>query len=290
MKRLRIGTRGSPLALRQAKIVQKRLSKAGNSDSELVIIKTTGDKNLSSSILESGGKGIFIKEIETRLLAEDVDIAVHSLKDMAAVQPDGLTVGAYLQAEDSRDVLVSRNKFNLKDLETGSSVGTGSPRRTAQLKLLREDLEILPIRGNVGTRIRKVRDGEYDAVVLAAAGIMRLGLTSEIDEYLSYDQMIPAPGQGVIAVESREGDKEIREILKSIDNPDQRTISTVEFGILANLGATCTTPIGIRSELKGNQMTTTVFISDPNYSSHIKKQFIPGCFCRSAARRSIWKG
>lgn len=272
-RRVIIGSRGSKLALAQARIVSTLLRSIGVKDIEIRTIRTMGDRDQTSPIIDSGGKGIFIKEIEKELLAGKIDIAVHSLKDMPAKIEDGLMIGAFLPAEDRRDALVSLGKMIFDDLPQGARVGTGSPRRTAQVKLLRPDIEIVPIRGNVDTRVFKVEEGEYDAVILSAAGMKRIGLTEQIAYFFSPEEMIPAPGQGVMAIEIRSDDNELGELLSKIEDIEQRVISSIEFGILRELKATCTTPIGMDSRLSGDRIIINFFLSDKPCIHHIKRAF-----------------
>lgn len=276
-KRLSIGSRGSKLALQQANIIGQRLKASGCSNVDIFVIKTRGDKILSMSVMDIGGKGIFVREIEKELLNKNIDLAVHSLKDMPSTLPTGLTIGAYLKADDTRDVLCSRTGCGLFELPAGAKIGTGSPRRKAQLKLLRPDLESISIRGNVDTRIRRVENGDCDAAILAYAGLKRLGLEDSISETFSTKDMIPAPGQGVIAVEVRSKDAYILDILKPIDDKTQRTISEIEFGILSEIGATCSTPIGMSSKINGGNIIIDLFLGDADCAQYIKKRFEAPC-------------
>lgn len=223
--------------------------------------------------MDIGGKGVFVKELEQELLNGGVDIAVHSLKDMPAKITEGLSIGAFLTAEDKRDALVSLGKKRLEQLPDGARIGTGSPRRRMQLSLLRPDLKAVPIRGNVDTRVTRVENGECDAAVLASAGLKRLGLRDKITEIFSPYDMVPAPGQGVIAAEARCDDRETADILEKIDDISQRIISVIEFGVLQGLNADCKTPIGMNSFLDGNRITLNIFLSNEAGSHHIKKTF-----------------
>lgn len=277
-RRLIIGSRGSPLALVQARHIADLLNKVG-SDHRIETIKTSGDKDQRCQITEIGGKGVFVKEIEEALISGKIDIAVHSLKDMPAKIPSGLLIGAYIKGEDARDVLISKDGLRLDELKKTARIGSSSPRRKEQLKLLRSDIEIAPIRGNVETRLRKVAEGEYDGTVLALAGLKRLGLTNKISQIFGKDEIVPAAGQGVIAVEARKNDTETLSILKKLDDPVQRTISEIEFGILRGLNATCDTPIGISSTLIDGNLHMDIFLSDG--SDHIRTTF--GCEIRSIA-------
>src|SRR5579862_4375129 len=206
---LRIGSRGSPLALVQAREVLRRLSAACGLPAEQIevkVIRTTGDAIQDRTLAQAGGKGLFTKEIEEALLAGAIDLAVHSAKDMPTVLPDGLAIAAVLPREDPRDVLISRVAKSFQDLRAGAVVGTASLRRQAIVKRLRRDLDVVPIRGNVETRLRKLDEGVVDATLLALAGLKRLGLTQAATAILSVDEFLPAAGQGIIAIETRADD------------------------------------------------------------------------------------
>ena len=185
-------------------------------------IRTEGDRVLSRPLVEIGGKGVFVKEIEEALLAHDVDLAVHSCKDLPTEQPSGLAIGAFLARVDPRDVLVARQGWSLAKLPAGARVGTGSLRRAAQLRALRPDLVLADIRGNVDTRLRKLDEGQYEAIVLAAAGLSRLGLDGRVSEYFDPQVVLPAPGQGALALELRADDEEVLELISALDDPATR--------------------------------------------------------------------
>ena len=243
---LRIGTRGSPLALVQARMVRTRLAAAIGLEEgaiELVIIRTTGDTIQGRPLAEEGGKGLFTKEIEEALLEERVDLAVHSAKDMPTVLPDGLVLAACLEREDPRDVFISRKARSLSDLPRGASLGTASPRRQAIAKRARPDLHVLPLRGNVETRLRKLDAGETDATILALAGLKRLGLSDRAITIMSAEEFLPAVGQGAIGVETREDNESVRDILVHIDHADTSTALTCERAFLSALDGSCKTPI-----------------------------------------------
>jgi hydroxymethylbilane synthase len=244
--RLRIGTRGSPLALAQAAAVGQALSTARGLTSagiEVRIIKTTGDQIQNRLLADVGGKGLFTKEIEAALAAGEIDLAVHSAKDMPTVLPDGLVISAYLEREDVRDVLVSRDGHSFADLPQGASLGTASIRREAQAKRLRPDIQIQPLRGNVHTRLRKVEDGEVDATILGMAGLNRLGLAAAITQILPVGEFLPAVGQGAVAIETREDDHETRELLAAINHAPTAIAVTTERAFLTVLDGSCRTPI-----------------------------------------------
>jgi hydroxymethylbilane synthase len=245
-KKLRVGTRGSPLALAQTETVCQLLAKAhglARGDIEVKVIKTTGDQIQNRLLAEVGGKGLFTKEIEAALAAGEIDFAVHSAKDMPTVLPDGLVISAYLEREDVRDALISRNDWTFAELPRGASLGTASMRREAQVRRLRFDLDVRPLRGNVHTRIRKVDDGEIDATILAMAGLKRLGLTAAVTQALSIDEFLPAVGQGAVAIETRDDDGKTRDLLAAIDHAPTAIALAAERAFLAVLDGSCRTPI-----------------------------------------------
>lgn len=262
-KVLRIGTRGSKLALWQANHVKYLLqSKFPNLIVYLKIITTSGDKFQQRPLAEIGGKGLFVKEIEESMLSGGIDIAVHSMKDVPAQIPDGLLIDTFLQREDPRDVLLSNGHINFADLPSNAVVGTGSLRRQVQIARLRDDLELKHIRGNVDTRIRKLIEGEYDAVILASAGLNRLELAGEITEHFPVTDLIPSPGQGVIGIECREDDEITIEILSPLNDTAARCAIHAEREFVARLGGDCSLPLGCYCELKENdQVEISGFVS-----------------------------
>lgn len=239
MTALRLGTRRSALATVQAQLVADALIATGEVEVELVPITTYGDESQREQLpLETiGGTGVFATELRRSLLAGDIDIAVHSLKDLPTEQPAGLTIAAIPRREDPRDVLVARDGLTLGELPRGSRVGTGSPRRAAQLLALDLGLEIQPIRGNVDSRLRSVADGRYDAVVLARAGLLRLGRADEATEVLDPIQMLPAPGQGALAVEVRSDDPSVLDLVAALNDADTSAAVRAERSLLAALEA-----------------------------------------------------
>jgi hydroxymethylbilane synthase len=241
-----IGSRGSQLALWQARWVQARLAELGL-ESRIEIIKTTGDKVLSVPLSSVGGKGLFTKEIEDALLAREVDLAVHSLKDLPTEIPTGLQITAIPEREDARDAMVGHR---LSELREGARVGTSSLRRSAQLRRLRPDLQVESVRGNVDTRLRKLDEGQYDSIVLAAAGLTRLGWSSRIAEFLEPDVMCPAVGQGALAIETRVGENACR----ALEHAPTRAAVTAERALLSALGGGCLTPIGAHARVEGEQL------------------------------------
>src|SRR5580698_5810338 len=220
MKHLRIGTRGSLLAKWQAEFVRKQIFQFSGIEGEIIIIKTTGDKMQQSALSQIGGKGIFIKELEDALLDESIDIAVHSVKDIPTEVPPGMSFPAICRREDVRDCLVSGNGATLASLRQGARVGTGSLRRQAQLRHARPDLDVRDLRGNVDTRLRKVESGEYDAVMLAKAGLDRLGWAHRITEVFAPDVFLPAVGQGAIGVQCRADDSDTSNAVEKLDDPE----------------------------------------------------------------------
>ena len=257
---LRIGTRGSPLALAQAYETRKRLTNALNisEDSfEIVVISTSGDRILDRPLKEVGGKGLFTKEIEQDMLDGKIDIAVHSMKDMPVEQPDGLTLGCYLPREDVRDAFVSSRYKNVNELPSGSKVGTSSLRRKAQLKFSRPDLEVVEFRGNVQTRLKKLKDGVATCTFLAMAGLNRLGLEEVAKSTMNPNEMLPAIAQGAIGIEWREEDEQISYILKKIHHEETGQRLNTERAFLAELDGSCQTPIAGLAIIEGSSLKFT---------------------------------
>jgi hydroxymethylbilane synthase len=243
---IRLGTRGSPLALAQARSVATVLG-----DVELVPMRTEGDRLAEARLAVIGGKGLFVREIEEALLRGDIDFAVHSLKDLPAAPPPGLVLAAFPPRDDARDVLVGRRPVTLATLPHGARVGTSSPRRRALLLSLRPDLCVELLRGNVDTRLRKLASEGWDAIVLAAAGLRRLGLAPEHCESLDPEVFVPAVGQGVLALEARADDRVTLARLARIDHAPTRACAEAERACLARLGASCNTPLAAHARLEG---------------------------------------
>jgi hydroxymethylbilane synthase len=258
-KTLTIGSRGSPLALWQARFIAVQLAKAGV-ESRVEIIKTTGDRMQSASLELAGGKGLFTKEIEDALLNGQIDLAVHSLKDLPTESPDGLTIAAVPARANPFDAMVGAR---LADLAHGAQVGTGSPRRAAQLRLLRPDLRIEPIRGNVDTRLRKLQEGEFDAILLAAAGLERLGLASEIAEVFTPDRLCPAAGQGALGVQTRVED-EARLVCGRLNHAPSSQAVAAERAVLAGLGGGCQLPVGAYATVEGDRLALAAVVVAPD--------------------------
>jgi len=260
---LRLGTRGSALAIAQSGWIAAKLRRLHPGLAiEFVTITTKGDRVLDRALSQVGGKGLFVTEIENALLAGQIDLAVHSLKDVPTEQPPGLLLAAFPPREDPRDVLVSRNDRRLADLPAGAVIATSSLRRTAQLRHARPDLQFTPIRGNVDTRIRKMRLGQADAVVLAAAGLIRLGHTEWIAEYLDPDVCLPAAGQGILCLETREGDQSTMNLLWAIDSLASRLCAEAERHVIAALGGSCQVPIGALAEVTDGGLDVRAMVAD----------------------------
>ena len=266
---LRLGTRGSPLALAQARMVRQALAKAHGLDPEriaLEVIRTSGDRIQDRPLAEVGGKGLFTKEIEEALAAGAIDLAVHSSKDMPTVLPPGLVLSAFLEREDPRDVFISRKAKSIAELPRGATVGTASLRRQAMVKRRRPDLTIVPLRGNVETRLRKLDDGVADATLLALAGLKRLGLADAATAILDVDEFLPAVGQGAIGIETRADDTRTREMLDSINHADTFSALAAERAFLAVLDGSCRTPIGGHATVSGGRLRFRGMIVKPDGS------------------------
>jgi hydroxymethylbilane synthase len=264
LKALRIGTRGSALALWQARSIAGALRDATGAEPELVIIKTSGDKFQQTSFSQMGTKGVFIKELEDALLEERIDLAVHSMKDVPTEIPSGLTIAAIGKREDVRDALLSSPGATLESLPQGARVGTSSLRRQSQLLHLRSDLRVLELRGNVDTRIAKLKRGDYDAIVLAKAGLDRLGLSENISQVLPLDVSLPAAGQGAIGIEARVGDVETLRVLAALEDANTRCAVTAERSALAELGGGCQVPIGAWGRVENGKLLLDVAVLSPD--------------------------
>jgi len=262
-KLIKIGTRGSQLALWQANWVRDAIEALERGISvELVIIKTKGDKILDVPLAKVGGKGLFVKEIEEAVSDGRVDLAVHSMKDMPAKVPDGLCIGAVPEREIPKDVLISKSGLRLSELPFGAKVGTSSLRRAAQLKHARADLEILPLRGNLDTRLKKVENEGLDAIVLAAAGVKRLNFEDRITEYLDESVMLPAVGQGALCIETRKDDPVIRPIAAALDHPETHIVVNGERAFLNRLEGGCQVPVAAHGKISSNIFTLTGLVAD----------------------------
>lgn len=256
-KKIILGSRGSLLALAQSEKVKEQLQKLSpEMDIEIKVIVTSGDKDLVSNWENSNKslKSFFTKEIEKELLEGKIDLAVHSMKDMPIFSPAGLICGAVPQREDKRDVFVSLKYKNFRDLPEGAVVGTSSLRRSSALKELRQDLEITHLRGNIHTRLKKLQNGEYDGIILAAAGLKRVGLEDKITQYFTAEEMMPAPAQGALYIQCRENDGEIKSLLSGIHNSEVAEIVRIEREFSKIFDGGCHTPMGCSGELKGNKI------------------------------------
>ncbi len=266
---MRIGSRGSPLALVQAREVQSRLAAATGTDPasiEIKVIRTTGDAIQDRPLMEAGGKGLFTKEIEEALLSGAIDLAVHSSKDMTTLLPPGLMLSGFLPREDARDAFISNKAKSLRELPSGAVVGTASLRRQAMVKRARPDLQIVPLRGNVETRLRKIEDGVADATLLAVAGLKRLGLLSAAAALLDLDAFLPAVGQGAIGIETRIDDTATRALVAKISDADTATALAAERAFLAVLDGSCRTPIGGHARMSGDTVRFRGIIVKPDGS------------------------
>lgn len=264
-RRVRIGTRGSQLALRQAEEIAAGLRRAWpRVEVELVPIRTSGDRLATAHLAEVGGKGLFVQEIDDALREGRVDLAVHSLKDLPGERPRDLVLAAFPPREDPRDVLVAARPTTIAALPAGARVGTSSLRRSVQLLARRPDVASVPIRGNVDTRLRKLRDGQYDALVLAAAGLRRLGLLDGGATLLDPDEMLPAVGQGTLGVEARADDAAILALAEPLTDPETRAATLAERAFLEAVGGTCTTPLAAYARREGDGLRLDAFVATPD--------------------------
>jgi hydroxymethylbilane synthase len=272
VRHLRIGTRGSLLAKWQAEYVRKQLFAGAGVEAEIIIIKTAGDKLQTSPLSQIGGKGIFIKELEEALLEETIDLAVHSVKDIPTDTPSRLMFPAVCRREDVRDCLVAANGATLGGLRQGARVGTGSLRRQAQLRRIRPDLDVRDLRGNVDTRLRKVESGEYDAVMVAKAGLDRLGLSDRITETMSPEVFLPAVGQGAVAVECRLKDTEASDLVSGLDDGETRTAIIAERALLSALHGGCQVPLGAWARIERGELVLEACVCSVDGQQYIKQR------------------
>jgi hydroxymethylbilane synthase len=275
MPKLRVGSRGSQLALWQANHISALLRAHGH-EIEIEIIHTTGDKITDVPLAQVGtkgglGKGIFTKEIEESLAAGRVDFAVHSLKDLPTGLPAGFEIAAVTKREDPRDAFCSRLYSKIEGLPQRARVGTSSLRRQAQLKAIRPDLDIHPLRGNVDTRLRKLEQGEYDAIILAVAGLKRLGKTDLVKQIIPAETMCPAAGQGALAIEIREGDAATRQCVAFLNDAAARAATTCERALLNRLGGGCQVPIGALAEMRDSKLHLEAIVADPDGSKVLRE-------------------
>jgi hydroxymethylbilane synthase len=269
LKALRIGTRGSALALWQARSIARSLFETTGSEPEIVIIKTSGDNFQQTSFSQIGTKGVFIKELEDAMLEGRIDLAVHSMKDVPTELPEALTIAAIGKREDVRDALLSSPGATLESLPKGARIGTSSLRRQSQLLYARRDLRMLEIRGNVDTRIEKLKRGDYDAIVLAKAGLDRLGLSANISQVLSHEVSLPAAGQGAIGIETRKDDVETLRIAARLEDAETRSAVTAERSALAGLGGGCQLPIGAWGRVENGKLSLDVVVLSPDGTQRV---------------------
>ncbi len=272
MKEIKIATRKSILALWQSEHIKARIeSKHNDIKVELIGIKTKGDVILDTPLAKIGGKGLFTKELEDSMLKGETDIAVHSLKDVPVVFPEGLRLAAICSREDTRDAMISEKFAKFSDLPHGAKVGTTSLRRKMQLLIMRPDLEIISLRGNVQTRLRKLKEGEFDAIILAMAGINRLNIKAEVAHIYTFgfDEMIPAMGQGALGVEARD-EKQILDEISFLNDENAVIETTIERDFVSVLEGGCQVPIGISARLKGDEISIDAIVGLPDGSEFIK--------------------
>ena len=264
MKKVTIATRGSQLALWQAEHIKSRLmAQYEGLEVELLILKTKGDIILDVPLAKVGGKGLFVKEIEEALLAGTADLAVHSMKDVPMVLPEGLTLGAVPEREICTDLFLSEKYAALEELPQGAKLGTSSLRRQSQALALRPDLEVAMLRGNVETRLRKMKEGQYDAIILARAGVKRLGLGASLQQDLTPPSFLPAVGQGALGIEIREDRPEMRELVAFLDHMPTRLCVTAERAFLRRLDGGCQVPIAAHAVLDGEELVLEALVADP---------------------------
>ena len=257
---IRIGTRGSKLALWQANYIKLYLEKNFlDISTSINVIQTRGDMNLKDDLSSLGGKGAFVKEIQKALIENEIDIAVHSYKDLPAERPSELEIISVSPREDERDVLISKNKQVFKDLNHNSTIGTGSLRRNEQIKLIRDDLEYVPIRGNIDTRINKVLNNELDGIIIAAAGVIRLSLSKYISNFFKVDEIVPPPLQGFIAVEAK-ADFNSKNIFQGLCNPIDKIVAQYEYNALTQLNGSCDLPFGFNLKYINNGFDCSYFL------------------------------
>ncbi len=294
MTPVRFGSRSSELARWQTGFVQRSLeAQWPGLTSEQILIQTEGDRVLELPLPEIGGKGLFTQELELALGESRIDVAVHSLKDLPIEDSAGIVIGLIPEREVARDVLVSRNGEMLEALQHGAVVGTSSLRRQGQLLVSRPDLVIKSLRGNVQTRLKKLEDGQYDAIVLAQAGLVRLGLEAHISQVLPYETMMPAPGQGALAVQCRQGDRETLELLAILDDPVTRAEVEAERRFLEALGGGCSLPVGALAELRQGEIYMQAVVVSPDGKRAIRvtgSGLEPGLLGAELAGEALEKG
>lgn len=285
-KTIKIGSRGSKLALWQANQVKQAIEEVyPNFLVEIKIIKTKGDKILDVSLSKIGDKGVFTKEIETALIANDIDLAVHSLKDLPTELPEGLIIGGILPRGEVRDVLLSKDGKKLSELTNKDRVATSSLRRRAQILHYNPDIEVIDIRGNVGSRIKKMQDGYCDALIMAGAGIIRLGYENLVTEFLDPETILPAVGQGAVAIEIREDDENIHHIINAISDENTWLTTMAERWLLRTLEGGCQIPVGCHTKIDNTEIQITGLVADINGKKVIKKA--TSCLAEEASEKAI---
>jgi hydroxymethylbilane synthase len=296
--RLRLGTRGSPLALWQSRHVAALLEAAHPGlQVELIVIKTEGDASQKADVplTQGDGKGIFVREIEDAMLERRIDLAVHSLKDLPTEQPKGLVVTATLERADPRDGLLAPGGLELEQLPVGTVLATGSPRRRAQILHVRPDLRMTLVRGNVDTRVRKLKEGQFGAMVLAMAGVTRLGIDAMPIRAIPFEISLPAPGQGAIAIETREDDAGARAAMAPLDHPATSSSVRAERGFLAGLGGGCLAPAAAHGRIEGGRMLLDGMVGDPDGRRRLRDRVegdpdAPEALGRELAKRILARG
>ena len=269
---IKIGTRGSQLALWQANWVRDRLlEKQAGLQVDIIVIKTKGDKILDVPLAKIGGKGLFVKEIEEALFNQTIDLAVHSLKDMPGKLPEGLCIGAVPLRENPCDAFISRDNIDLYQLPAGARLGTSSLRRSSQLLHLRPDIEIVPLRGNIDTRLNKLDNGEMEAIILAAAGLTRLGLAHRISQYLDQETILPAVAQGALCLETRTDDQLVGSLVSSLNHRDSEIAITAERAFLQRLDGGCQVPIAAHAQIKNQEIVMDGLVAALDGKKIIKK-------------------
>ena len=272
-RKIRIGSRGSPLALWQANWIKDQLeSRNPDIPVEIVIIKTSGDKIQDVPLAKIGGKGLFVKELEEALLRKDVDFAVHSMKDMPIKFPFALCIASVTKRENPFDALISRNNIKLNDLPKGAKIGTGSLRRASQLLHYRPDLNLIPLRGNIETRIKKLETEGLDAIILATAGLIRLGWGDKISEIISPEILLPAMGQGAVGIEARKHDVDNQILLADMDDENTHLALDAERAVVTQLEGGCNVPIGAFATIEGNEMTLRGLVASLDGKTLYKKE------------------
>ena len=268
---LKIGTRGSNLALTQTNFVAEKIKKLmPEANIEICVIKTSGDIMQDVSLLTIGGQGVFVKEIEEALLSKKIDLAVHSMKDVPGETPEGLMFAAILPREDVRDVLVARDNIKMEFMPKGAKIGTGSQRRGAQIKAILPDANIVPLRGNIDTRLKKIETENLTGVILAAAGMKRMGLAQKITQFLPVETMLPAVGQGALGLQMRQDDIALAKVCAGLNDAKTATEVTAERSFLRALGGGCRLPIAALGKLDGKMLTLEGMLAAPNGSTMIR--------------------